>query len=297
MSDFVDKILLDVCLDDRIPDAIFDMGNSTHMQVLFENLVDNGVNINDARMVHNKMVEGKYPERQAYNRDGLLVTFPTPAHKQKAIQRGTHFEEDPTKKDSNVFGANGPQQGQPQQSNSLPQDTTPSSTPGPNAKVDTTPPQSSNGEPSQLPASDSGPESSGTNEEPSNGEPSQLPASDSSNNSESPATDNSISNIPPSAPPTPPPPAPTGPGGQKLEVEPSAASNQKSPPPNFDIPKTPEQKVAEADYIKKIMSGSAGNDQTLSLTEQIALVEVFCKERKYNKALNVINGIKKLWEQ
>jgi hypothetical protein len=41
------------------------------------------------------MVEGKYPERQAFNKDGVLVTFPTPQHKAKAISRGTHFEENP----------------------------------------------------------------------------------------------------------------------------------------------------------------------------------------------------------
>jgi hypothetical protein len=41
------------------------------------------------------VTEGKYPERQAYNADGLLVTFPTPEYKQRAIARGTHFEKNP----------------------------------------------------------------------------------------------------------------------------------------------------------------------------------------------------------
>ena len=45
----------------------------------------------------------KYPERQAYNAKGILVTFPTPEYKADAIKRGTHFEEDPTKRASNVF--------------------------------------------------------------------------------------------------------------------------------------------------------------------------------------------------
>jgi hypothetical protein len=47
--------------------------------------------------------EGNFPERQAYNKDGLLVTFPTPEYKQRAIKRGTHFEENPKKADVNIF--------------------------------------------------------------------------------------------------------------------------------------------------------------------------------------------------
>lgn len=40
--------------------------------------------------------EGKYPERQAYNKDGWLVTFPSKEYRDRAIQRGTHFTSDPT---------------------------------------------------------------------------------------------------------------------------------------------------------------------------------------------------------
>ena len=53
-------------------------------------------------------VEGKYPERQAYNAKGILVTFPTPEYKADAIKRGTHFEEDPTRKAQNVFQSSTP---------------------------------------------------------------------------------------------------------------------------------------------------------------------------------------------
>jgi hypothetical protein len=47
--------------------------------------------------------KGKFPERQAYNRNGILVTFPTPEYKKEAIKAGTHFEDDPTKGKPNVF--------------------------------------------------------------------------------------------------------------------------------------------------------------------------------------------------
>jgi hypothetical protein len=42
------------------------------------------------------MDEGKYPERQAYNKDGWLVTFPSGEYKQRAIKKGTHYGSDPT---------------------------------------------------------------------------------------------------------------------------------------------------------------------------------------------------------
>ena len=51
----------------------------------------------------NKMLEGRYPDRQAYNANGILVTFPTPEYKQKAIERGSHFEQNPKKGQANVF--------------------------------------------------------------------------------------------------------------------------------------------------------------------------------------------------
>ena len=72
----------------------------------------------------NKMLEGKYPERQAYNSNGILVTFPTPEYKQKAIQRGTHFEENPKKGQANVFtGDEQPEQPSAQQIEFEPQQT------------------------------------------------------------------------------------------------------------------------------------------------------------------------------
>ena len=39
-----------------------------------------------------------------YNKDGLLVTFPSPEYKQRAIARGTHFEKNPKTAQVNIFG-------------------------------------------------------------------------------------------------------------------------------------------------------------------------------------------------
>jgi hypothetical protein len=102
---FVDDILNKICIDERIIDGIFSLDNDFHLDILEEYLVKGGISTNNATIVRNKVVEGKYPERQAYNKDGLLVTFPTPEYKQKAIARGTHFEENPKKGQTNVFQA------------------------------------------------------------------------------------------------------------------------------------------------------------------------------------------------
>jgi hypothetical protein len=69
-----------------------------------EYLISKGIPEAAAVDFTNRVVEGgKHPERQAYNKNGILVTFPTPQHKQNAIRRGTHFEKDPTKGHPNLF--------------------------------------------------------------------------------------------------------------------------------------------------------------------------------------------------
>jgi len=95
MSNILDRVFNEVCLDERITDGIFQMENATHMDALRDYFLKKGVNREAAVNVTNRMVEGKYPERQAYNKDGILVTFPTPQHKARAIARGTHFEKNP----------------------------------------------------------------------------------------------------------------------------------------------------------------------------------------------------------
>lgn len=98
----VSEILSDVCLDERVENGIFDMANNVHMNILREKLAGAGFAFNETVEMSNKVLEGKYPERQAYNAKGILVTFPNPEYKKAAIARGTHFEEDPTKGQSNI---------------------------------------------------------------------------------------------------------------------------------------------------------------------------------------------------
>lgn len=95
MSNIVDRVFAEVCLDERIKDGIFRLEEEEHMNALRDYFIKKGVAQEAAVHVTNRMVEGRFPERQAYNKDGILVTFPTPQHKAKAIQRGTHFEKNP----------------------------------------------------------------------------------------------------------------------------------------------------------------------------------------------------------
>jgi len=95
ISNILDKVFNEVCLDERIKDGIFKLEEEEHMNALRDYFVKKGIAQEAAVHVTNRMVEGRFPERQAYNKDGILVTFPTPQHKAKAIQRGTHFEKNP----------------------------------------------------------------------------------------------------------------------------------------------------------------------------------------------------------
>lgn len=289
MSTIIDRILAEVCLDERIPDGTFDMSNNTHMDVLRENLTDNyGLALNDVKGIHNKMVEGKYPERQAYNKDGLLVTFPTPQHKAKAISRGTHFEQDPSKGPQNVFGggqqppggqppAGGapPPAGAPPAGADVPQQNvftppTPEEQP-PAGGAPSAPPAAGGGGGSQLPPSDTPPQAAPQAAPAGQSAPSSLPASE----------------------------APPLPNNTGLAVEPQAAPaapgtpQQPAPPPNFDTPKSPQQRAAEAQAVKQIMKGSDTNPSLLpSLTEQFAKVEKFCERENLSEALEVIRHMK-----
>ena len=102
-SNIFEKVLNSVSLDPRIKDGIFNLEENEHMDILREYFIGKGIPEESVIEFCNNVVEGKYPERQAYNAKGILVTFPTPEYKQQAIKRGTHFEEDPTKRAANVF--------------------------------------------------------------------------------------------------------------------------------------------------------------------------------------------------
>ena len=109
----VSDLISDICLDERVENGIFDMFNNEHLHILREKLEEFGFSGEESIEMANKVIEGKYPERQAYNRKGILVTFPTPEYKAAAIKRGTHFEENPTKGQSNLDFGDQPAPAQP----------------------------------------------------------------------------------------------------------------------------------------------------------------------------------------
>ena len=95
--------------DILLADGVFDIYKQEHIEILREYLIDDGIDSSFVTEYLNSVVEGRFPERQAYNANGILVTFPSPEYKQRAIQRGTHFEENPRKGQANIFTDEQPQ--------------------------------------------------------------------------------------------------------------------------------------------------------------------------------------------
>ena len=88
---------MEAALDSRIPDGVVNLKKSEHVKVVAENMFDAGIakeSINE--FVKKFMDEGKYPERQAFNKDGWLVTFPSKQYRDAALKKGTHSIADPT---------------------------------------------------------------------------------------------------------------------------------------------------------------------------------------------------------
>ena len=98
------SLINDICCDGRIKDGIFDFRNQEHVFVLQEYLEKAGCDVNYVVEKTAKLFEaGRFPERQAYNKDGILVTFPSKEYKDRAVNKGTHFAENPKKSDANIF--------------------------------------------------------------------------------------------------------------------------------------------------------------------------------------------------
>lgn len=97
-TNFLQNILLEVAIDNRVPTGMVDINNILHREILAEKLIDHGIDQKTTMEVVNRLAlkDGKYPDRQAYNKDGWLVTFPTPEHKNAAIKKKTAFSSDPT---------------------------------------------------------------------------------------------------------------------------------------------------------------------------------------------------------
>jgi len=98
------SLINDICCDGRIKDGIFDFQNQEHVFVLQEYLEKAGCDVNYVvEKTANLFEAGRFPERQAYNKDGILVTFPSKEYKDRAVNKGTHFAENPKKSDANIF--------------------------------------------------------------------------------------------------------------------------------------------------------------------------------------------------
>lgn len=96
MKKFTYDLLLSVCLDERVTDGMFNPSLQEHLDVLTHHLEQRGLERDWIKEYVENIREGKYPERQAYNKEGFLVTFPTPEHKKQALASGEYFQNDPT---------------------------------------------------------------------------------------------------------------------------------------------------------------------------------------------------------
>ena len=78
---FITEILTEAALDDRIESGIIEVSNPIHIEVLAEHMFDRGLDATMVAEIVNRVAlkDGKYTERQAFNKDGWLVTFPSQA--------------------------------------------------------------------------------------------------------------------------------------------------------------------------------------------------------------------------
>jgi hypothetical protein len=239
MFTVIDKIFSDVCLDERVSGGIFKMEEETHMDALRARLIQRGLTNEESVQITNRMLEGRFPERQAYNKDGVLVTFPTPQHKQRAIQRGTHMEKSP-----------------------YPQEKPP--TPEPQEKSPV--------KPLEIPPT---PPTEKTDNDDDDGDLSKtIPNTD---------TANVNGDIP-----------------KELEVEPPRGDEKPesvpTPPPQPEIPRTPQRVAAEKEIIKQIMATDDSNlsniQPKLNEAGKYQLNELYKKasEWGFHEAMEILKG-------
>lgn len=144
MNNFIYNIITEASLDKRIPDGMVNLKNMEHLQVVAEAMYDAcGDESIVNEFVDGFVDEGKYPDRQAYNKDGWLVTFPSAEYKQKALKKGTHFSSDPTRGKGGMnlyYKKRGKQKRQTQQAVSTTQQTEPVTAKSPSEKLPTSVP-------------------------------------------------------------------------------------------------------------------------------------------------------------
>jgi len=100
------SLVNEIGCDSRIKNGTLDLKNEDHVFVLQEYLEKAGYDINEIVDKTARLFEaGRFPERQAYNKDGILVTFPNKQYRDRAVNKGTHFAENPKKAQTNIFTA------------------------------------------------------------------------------------------------------------------------------------------------------------------------------------------------
>ncbi len=240
------------------------------IEEVFGNSINSFEFVNEISIIAEK---GRHPERQAYNKNGILVTFPTPEYKARAIARGTHFEKNPKAAQSNVFGGG---QSAPQAPSPTPTATTPSTD-----SMDTGA--------SALPKSDTGtPQAPPAKKE--------VPEPGTPGGSVPPAPAPSAASAPPTQPPA---------QGQ-LAVEPIPQQPTTPPvvapvPPPVSPPapkKTPKQIAAEKEVVKQMLNtddtlptvpGVGGSGMAENLKEELVKLTKVALEMKYNEAVKFLS--------
>jgi hypothetical protein len=98
ISKLIEELVTECECDSRIESGVFDVYSAEHLVVLSEHMVGCGISESIVEDVIESMAigEGKYPERQAYNKEGWLVTFPSKEYRDAAINKKTHYSSDPT---------------------------------------------------------------------------------------------------------------------------------------------------------------------------------------------------------
>jgi hypothetical protein len=273
-ENFINSVLLDWAL--KSPDGmLLESLTEENLQVLCESLVSNGLSEADSINIVNDMVviaeKGKHPERQAWNANGILVTFPTPEYKARALSRGTHFEKDPRVAQSNLFGGGQTAPNQP----------TPNVAPAAGGEMDT--------KQSALPASD-------TSQQQTPPAQKEIPEPG------TPGTPAPPSSAPPSAPAS----STQTPAQGQLAVEPTpqtpAAPNvapPAAPPTPPAVQKTPQEIETEKEVIKSMLNtddtlptvpGVGGSGITEDkLTEQLNKLTKIALEMNLNEAVKFLS--------
>lgn len=94
--DVVNDAILNVSINPLVESGMFDPNNDEHIFLLMENLDGRLEEEIIAEAIQALRLEGKHPDRQAYNKEGWLVTFPSKEYRDAAIKRNTHSLSDPT---------------------------------------------------------------------------------------------------------------------------------------------------------------------------------------------------------